>query len=232
MTSRDVLLAVLRRWYLMVLGGLLTLAGLYYATHQPGVYFTKYEVVLLPPATERWPNKIEDPHYSLTEMAGLVVTDYNDGQREPLSASADTLLYGEGIARGSRVRLPNHGSQWRPLYPTPNIDVQVVGPGAEEVGADARSISRRLGQILQQRQDELGVVPSMRITSLVSPTDPVIAYIGGSRSRAAVGAGAVGLPLTTILVVQFDRWRSRRRRRDLEAPPLPWREPEPEPAAH
>ncbi|WP_347354580.1 hypothetical protein, partial [Intrasporangium sp.] len=224
MTSRDLLLVLLRRWYLMLLGALVTVAALYVATHQPGVYFVRYSFVLLAPRSEVYPNQIEDPHYGMAQMAGLIVTDYNEGYREPLLASADTTLYGEGVRDGSRVRTPNNGSQWVPLFTTPNIDVQVVGPTAEQVGAEAQRIKARLTEILEQRQDALGIAPTMRITSLVSPADPVIAYVGGSRGRVAVGVGAVGATLTTILVVQFDRWRERywegrpRRRRRRRKP--------------
>lgn len=219
MTSRDLLLVVLRRWYLMLLGAVLTVAGLYVAMHQPGVYFTRYEFVLLPPQTETYPNRFEDPHYGMTEMAGLVVTDFNAGKREPLIGSADTTLYGEGLHNGSRVRLPNNGSQWQPLYTKPNIEVQVVGPSAADVAAEASRIGEQLNAILKGRQDLLHIVPTMRMTALVSPKDPVVAYVGGSRGRVAIGIGAVGAAMTTILVVQFDRWRQRRQtRRDCLVP--------------
>ncbi|MDN5795492.1 MAG: hypothetical protein L0H79_07035 [Intrasporangium sp.] len=210
MTSRDLLLVVLRRWYLMLLGALLTVAALYVATHQSGVYFIRYTFTLLAPRNEFYQNQIQDPHVGMGAMAGLIVTEYNAGRREPLLASADTTLYGEGLRRGSRVRVPNYGSQWQPLLTTPDIDVQVVGPTQDEVRSEAQRIKARLAGILEQRQDDLGIAQTMQMTSLASPASPVVAYVGGSRGRVAVGVGAVGATLTTILVVQFDRWRERR----------------------
>lgn len=213
MTSRELLRVALRRWYLIVLGVLLTLGALYPATHQPGVYFTDYVVVMLPPSSDLRPNTIEDPRYQLTPMAGVIVTQYNDGKRGLLLGSADTTLYGEGLRSGSRVRLPNHGSQWQPLYTTPNIGVQVVGPTQAKVNSRAKRINLELARLVKQRQDELGIQDSVRVSTLVSPRDPVIQHIGGSNSRVAVGLGTAGATITTIATVQFDRWRQRRRLR-------------------
>ena len=58
MTSRDLLRLVLRRWYLMLLGALLTVGAVYSGARQPGVYFTSYNVVLLPPSSKLSPNTI------------------------------------------------------------------------------------------------------------------------------------------------------------------------------
>lgn len=214
MTSRDLLRVVFRRWYLILFGALLTVGVLYGAMHRPGVYFTKYFVVVLPPRSDLRPNNIEDPRYELTPMAGVIVTDYNAGKREPLLGSADTTLYGEGLRSGSRVRLPNDGSQWQPIYSKPNIEVQIVAPTAEEVISQSKRISVEITRLLKARQDELGVPQRVRMTALVSPTDPVIAYVWGSRPRTALGIGLVGVTTTTVVVLRFDRWRERRRRGD------------------
>lgn len=220
MTSRDLLRLVFRRWYLMLLGALLTVGALYSVARQPGVYFTSYDVVLLPPSSKLSPNTIEDPRYGITPMAGLIVADYNAGHRQTLLGSPDTTLYGEGIRSGSRVRMPNRGSQWQPLYTTPNIDVQVVGATSGEVAVEAKRIGAQLTRLVEERQDELGVKQSMRMTTLVSAPDPVIAYVGGSRARVALGIGIVGITSSTVAVVALERWWVRRSRRDrFEAMP-------------
>ncbi len=213
MTSRDLLALVLRRWYLMALGALISLGVLYEATHEPPVFFTQYSVVLLPPRSTTFPNNLEDPHYGMTPMAGVIVSDYNAGHRLTLLGSPDTTLYGEGVRDGSRVRLPNDGSQWQPIYDLPNIDVQVVGPSPEEVTAKARQIGDELEALLKRRQDQLGIRDTMRMTALISSPDPIIAQVGGARSRTALGVVLAGATLTTIGVVRFDRWWARRRTR-------------------
>lgn len=213
MTSRSLLRMLARRWYVVILGIVLTVAVLWPATHRPGIYWTQVNVVLLPPANDLYPNKLEDPHLSLTALAGVVVAEFNGQQKPLVTASADTTLYGEGKTSGIQVRMPNMGSQWIPLYISPTIDVQVVGNNANTVVDDVNRIADELGRLLEERQETLGVVPSMRVTMIESPAEPSASYIAGSRSRA-MGAGAlVGLTMTIALAYSLDRYLAHRRSR-------------------
>ena len=210
MTSRDLVMLMLRRWYVLVVGGLLALGVTYQATHQAPLFFTQYSIVLLPPQTEVFPNSMEDPHYGLSQMAGLVVSDYNNGERGTLIGSADTTLFGEGLRSGSRVRLPNFGSQWQPIYDKPNIDVQILGASQADVNKQAQEINDRVLSLLKKRQDGLGIVSTMRIGALVSPQGPVVTQVGGSRARGLLGIALVSVIVSMFAAVQFDRWRRRR----------------------
>src|SRR6476659_4104392 len=127
MTSRELVRLILRRWYLVIVGMLVTLAVLWPTTHRPGVDWTQVEVVLLPPTFEEFPNQYEDPQYSMSALAGVIVTDFNGGHTPLQTATSDTTLYGEGVRNGTQVRMLNLGTQWSPLYDLPRIDVQVVG---------------------------------------------------------------------------------------------------------
>lgn len=211
MTSRQLLWLLVRRWYLVVLGMGLTLAILWPATHRPGVYWAQVNLVLLPPPSEYFPNMLEDPQYSLSALAGVIVTDFNGLNEPPLMASSQTTLYGEGRASGVEVRMPNAGTQWKPLYPTAMIDLQAVGANAQQVTDEVAETTRRLKELLVARQDELGIDPSVRVSMISSPADPVVYYITGSRARA-LGAGAiVGFGLTIAGVYWFERLVQARR---------------------
>lgn len=221
MTSRGLLTLLVRRWYLVILGLSVTLAVLWPVTHRPGVYWTQVNVVVLPPTYEYFPNKLEDPQYSLAALAGVIVSDYN-GQHQPLlMGSADTTLYGEGRSTGAEVRIPNLGNQWKPAYPNATIDVQVVDRDAQVVTDEVDSIVGELKALLANRQDQLGVPPSLRASIITSPTQPSVYYITGSRSRA-LGAGAlVGLGLTVAGVYWVERLLVWRRVRSNLAHPSP-----------
>lgn len=213
MTSRQLLWLLARRWYLVVVGITLTLAILWPATHRPGVYWAQVNLVLLPPTSEYFPNVLEDPHYSLTALAGVVVTDFNGQHEPPLMASSETTLYGEGRTSGIEVRMPNAGNQWKPLYPTATIDLQSVGASPKIVTDGVADTTRRLNDLLAARQDELGIDPSVRVSLISSPADPVVYYVTGSRARA-LGAGAiVGIGLTIAGVYWFERLLQARRSR-------------------
>lgn len=209
MTAKELLRLVLRRWYLMLAGAALTLCVLYVAIHQQGVYWTQFTLVLLSPTGRYYPNKIEDPRYSMSPMAGLLVADWNGSRRPLLTASGDTTLYGEGLRQGVEVRLPNQGSQWQPLYVSPNVDVQVVGADVETVEREAARVTSELSALLDQRQEAAGIRPSMRMTLISSPKEPSVAYVSGSRPRAMLAIGLAGAIVTTSLVCAVD-WYSRR----------------------
>lgn len=214
MTSRELLSVVLRRWYFMLLGVAISIGALYLITHRPGIYWTQFNVVVLAPVHKYYPNNLENPDDALAPMAGLLVADWNGDDRPLLTASGETTLFGEGQRQGIQVRMPNQGSQWLPLYYSPNIDVQVVDSNPEMVALEARRVSAELNALLENRQDALGIPPAARMMTIASPAEPTIRYVSGSRTRAALATGVVGAALTTIAVYWTERWlvwkRSRR----------------------
>jgi hypothetical protein len=211
LTTGGLLQLVLRRWYLMLVGAVLSLAALYLVTHQPGIYWTQVNVVLLPPPEEYYPNRLEDPAYALAPMAGLIVADWNGNNRPMITASGDTPVFGEGLRQGAQVRLPNRGSQWQPNYASPIIDVQVVGHDADSVIQQTHQIGTELEELLQQRQDAVGVSRTMRMTTIMSSADPTVYHIWGSSVRAGAATGLAGAGLTTVAVYWIDRWLLLRR---------------------
>ena len=213
MTSRQLLLLLVRRWYLVLLGIALTLVVLWPVTHRPGVYWAQVNLVVLPPTSQYFPNQLEDPKVSLSALAGLVVSDFNGLHKPPLMASAETTLYGEGRTTGAEVRMPNLGSQWKPLYPTATIDVQAVGASPEVVNQEIDAATGKINGLLVERQEELGVDLSLRVSLFSSPADPSVYYINGSRMRALGAGGIVGMGLTIAGVYWLERYLLTRRTR-------------------
>lgn len=213
MTARGLIAIFLRRWYIVAFGAILTVAGMYVTLHQPGVYWTKVTVILLAPAEEYFPNKIQDPHYALAPMAGVIVKEWNRDRKPTLTASGETTLFGEGKVDEVQVRMPNQGSQWRPLYLSPNIDVQVVGSDPATVQERAVQTGEELATILDREQDDLGVNAKLRITSVQSPEAPTVYYVAGSRPRALAALALFGALSTFALTYWIDRLLGRRRRR-------------------
>ena len=213
MTARELIILVLRRWYFMLLGAALSVGAVYAATHQPGVYWTQFNVVLLGPIEDMYPNRMEDPYYALAPMAGVLVADWNRESPPKLMASGETTLFGQGRTSGVQVRMPNQGSQWRPMYSSPVIDVQVASETSEAVLVEARRVGRDLDRLLHDRQDASGISQRFRITTLISPADPNVYFVAGNRPRAALATGLAGATLTTIAVYWTERWLARRRTR-------------------
>lgn len=216
-TTAELLRTLLRRWYLTAAGAALSFAVLWVALQQAPVYFSQVDVVLIPPADARPSNTLRDGPYLLAPLAGLLVVDLNQGADVPVTATAATTLYGEGVKEGDRVRLRNRGTQWRPIYDTGVIDVQVVGADPEGVRQRVLALVEELDDALLARQVDAAVAPDLRVTLESSPSEPVIQQIGPSRSRAAGAIAVLGAVVTFIAVVALDRLLVRRTPR--------WREP-------
>jgi uncharacterized membrane protein len=218
MTARELLRLVIRRWYLMLVGAAITIAALYLATHRPGVYWTQFNVVVLAPVYEYYPNNLADAHYALGPTAGVLVTDWNGEHRPLLTASGDTTLFGEGKRQAIEIRMPNEGTQWLPLYYSPKIDVQVVDSDPAKVAREAQRVGAELNGLLERRQDALAIRPSVRMTTIMSPAEPTVSYMSGSPARAALAIGLVGAILTTVAVYWIERWSLWRHSRKLRNP--------------
>ncbi|MEU6138168.1 hypothetical protein [Nocardioides sp. NPDC047086] len=217
MTALELVGLLLRRWYVVVACTLLTLGGAVVLLDRPPVYFTQFEVVLLPPKESVNPNTLREDPYGMVPMAGLLVEEYNQG-RHPLNMSTtETTLYGEGLERGERVRMRNVGNQWLPIYNNPVIDVQVVNTDADRVEAEAARIGRDLDRILQRRQDELGVRKASRMSTEMAPQDVVVQEISGSRARTAGGLALLGGSLTVVAVIWVERLSRARDARRTQA---------------
>jgi hypothetical protein len=235
-TTAELVRTLLRRWYLTAAGALLTCAVLWVAVQQAPVYFSQVDVVLVPPAEARLTNTLRDGPYLLAPLAGLVVADLNEGADVPVTATADTTLYGEGVEEGDRVRLRNRGTQWRPVYDTGVIDVQVVGADPDGVRQRVLDLVAGLDDVLVARQVDAAVPPDLRVTLESSPSAPVVQQVGPSRSRAAGSIAALGAVLTFLAVVALDRIVARRTRtsragervHEQESDREPEREPEQE----
>lgn len=210
MTSRDLLGAALRRWYVMVVGAVVSLGFVYVATHQAPVYWTQFNVLLLGPTDPEFPNYLEGPRYTLYPIVGLVVSDMNGGERPMTTASTETNMVGQGITSGVQVRVPNLGTQWRRDLSAGYLDVQVAAPTPEEVTRRADTTVREVAAALDERQDELGIVPGMRVTSVAATDDPTIYTVSGNRMRAAAASGMSGAAVTIALVYALERRRIRR----------------------
>lgn len=222
MTTRDLLLLLLRRWYVVLVCGALGLAVTASVLKQPGVFYARFEVVVLGPRNAVSPNEMESPDYSLSPLAGLLAQDVMAGQRPLPMGSSDTTLFGEGIRSGYRVRVPNTGSQFVPQFSRSVLDVEVVDPDEAVVSAEVERLQREIEAALDERQDEFRVIKSLRASVYSSPSDPVIQYVSGRRSRVAAamllltGVGAV-LVVCALEAGLHRIWGRRRRTSSVAA---------------
>ena len=206
---------LMRRWYVVPLGLVITLLVLSAQMRTQGVYWTRSEVVLFSPADAALGRSFALDSEDLGEVAAVLSTEYNNRLPDPAPASPDVTLVDEGVRVGQAVRLVNLGGQWSPNFSRPVIDVQVVGPEAAQVERRARLISSELQRLLNRRQALLGVRERDRITSTKSPEIPVVVYHGGATTRMAAATLLLGLggivTLCFVLDLSLKRRTVRRR---------------------
>ena len=115
------------------------------------------------------------------------------------------------------MRVPNLGTQWRPLFPANYLDVQVAASSPEEVLATARATSLRISLLLEQIQDDMGAPLALRARAVPSSKYPTVIPISGSRSRALAATGLSGMAVTLAVLLMLERRRPKARPRTAPA---------------
>lgn len=205
MTRSEFTTAMLRRWYFLLLGLLITFLAIGYFAVPQGVYSTQVDVVFLPPNEGVRGNPLEGRSDSLIYFAAIVEREVNDGANLT-RPSASATLYGSGIQSGYLISLPNTGGQWRTNFGRPVLSVEVVNPNETTV---AKVLAEQLAKIedtVTKVQAEQGVTSENRIQTGLAPSVPVISYVGGSRMRAALGIAAIGTALSVLITMGLDRF--------------------------
>jgi hypothetical protein len=208
MTRSELFAALGRRWNVVAAILLMTLLGMGFADRVPGVYSTEVNVVFLPPDST-----LQEQTASLTNFAAAVERVYKNGLEAPNVSSSSATLYGSGVRRGSSVKLADAGGQWGTNFNRPVLVVDVVDSSADAVQATLAGILTRISAVASGRQLAVGVAPENFIKIENSPPSPVISYVGGSRQRALVGLGALGVGLSFTAALLTDRWALKARRR-------------------
>lgn len=183
--------------------------------HRPPVYFTQFDVDVLPPPQAVGNNKLQADPFGLAPVAGLLVEEFNHGHHPVNMSTTLTTLYGEGEYSGYRVRMRNEGNQWQPVYQHPVIDVQVVDSSPAAVTQQAHAIVADLTRLLSQRQNALRPASPLQLSLQAASTDPVVTEVGGNLPRAAGGLALLGGSLTLVALLWSDRVADAVRRRRL-----------------
>ena len=199
---------LLRRWYFVVLGILLTACGAWFITTVvPPTYKGTARIVLLPPA-------------SLVTAGGNPYL-FLGGLEQALSVLSVRLSsgsVGEQVLKGHAGR--SYAAEKDPLSPGPIMLITTEAESPQSSLKVLDDVLKVVPQNLDGMQDQLNVPASSRITAMtiVRENDPKID--AKSQLRAVLGGAAVGVAMTVLLTGLLDRLLSslkrgaRRRRQD------------------
>jgi len=202
LTTRSLLLVMVRRWYVVLLGLTATVAGCWLvAAAAPSVCWSRTIVTVLQPHS----NPLHDEGSSSVGLASLLVIRANGGPATTKTSSPETTLYGEGILDGSRIRQRDLGRQWTTSIPDPVIYVEAVSPSAEVTTSEINRMITALDNDLTLIQDNLKVPRGNRAFLQLSPEMPTAARVTGDQTRAVGASGLLGLILTALALYVVDR---------------------------
>lgn len=211
--------ALLRRWYVVLVGIALT-TGLVYAVHivVPPTYVATGSVLLLPPGAS-----VPDGSNALLQLGGL---------EQPASLVV-AYLAGDEARKQLGIQYPNstYDVIVDPLSRGPLVQFTVEDPAPDQVMGALNAVLAALPDALSRLQDEVDAPAVARITSMPLSVDTEPTTKMSSALRAVIAAAGVGLGLTLVGAVAIDSLAVRRReRRKVTAPVLDAEEPEPSPA--
>jgi hypothetical protein len=201
---------------IVVLGAVATIAFAAHVARKPGVYYSEVQLFVLSPRSAAYPNTIVNGSQDTTAIAGALakMTDPSAPQAEVVSPTV--TLVDEGIRNGYRVTLPNDGGQFAVDFDQPLLDLQAVGPTAQQVQSTITALESRINRGLSHLQARAHVSRFNLIRTQPTPSTPQVAYLTGSRPRAIATSCAIGVGLTAAaLYLQRRRLSGRPRRPSL-----------------
>lgn len=207
----EVVRTVLRRWYVVVAGLLLTgVLGYVAYTSTPPVYEASGTVLLLPPEDQVSGEGIQNPFLQLNNLdvpTSLVVARLNgDEVREQIVAEQPNALYEVSTD---------------PTMRGPVVLVQVSAQSAKATIDTLELVLAAAPQALADLQRQQDVPKGDSITSMQLAADLDATPVTRATTRALVAAVAVGLAITAGATAGIDalarRLGAAKRRREAEA---------------
>lgn len=195
MSIWDVLQALVRRWYVVLVALVLAVGASYAVKEKPGVYWSRAEVTFLAPSSQYYPNSLTTTSSDLVVTASLVAKHINGNLTWNKVSDPAATIIGEGDYDGWAVRLPDYGGQWTRYYARQVLDVQVSGPTEADVRQRQAELLARVDAELAALQE--GVATKDLVTTTVVPDPPNVFYFPGSKVRSVgmiwllMGAAAV-----------------------------------------
>lgn len=213
MTLWDVVRALLRRWPVVLVGMVITASAALLAIRDPGVQFTRMQVIFLAPKTW-YRNVLQTTPETVMVTASAVAKRVVGAEAVIKYGSLDATLVGTTNSReGVWIRVEDQGGQWAPDIRMPIILVDAVAPTPARVRELQDESVRRIQLELDKLQHELQPGETDRITIEVVPATTSIYRVRGDRTRALGMTGLLGATATFAAVAAIESRHRRRRAR-------------------
>ncbi|WP_169583080.1 MULTISPECIES: hypothetical protein [Microbacterium] len=208
MTVREILIAMARRWYVVLaLLAMALLLGML-LLRDGGVYSTRTVVSFMFPTSTSLSASNGTTDESLIAFAGAVAQEINNGRPAATYSEDAAPFYGAGVREGVLVSLPYSGNQWATDFSVAEVEIQVVGRSREWVEETQADLVAKVLRLAEERQDELAVPTDQRIEISVVPLTLAIERIVAG--RVGTLAAFAALVAAALLVAGWvaARWES------------------------
>jgi hypothetical protein len=205
MSPAELVRALVRRWYVLLLALLLTAAGAYHVLRPTQLYLSTAVVVLKPPVTGNQPNQYANLQPTLAAVSYAVIEQLQ-------SPSGVAELTAAGVHGTYHLVPRNSGTSATPHYLIPTLQVQseLTDPAAAD--ATVQRIIGIYGDHVQQLQTVHAIAATSRMSvAVLVPANAV--EVHGTKSRGLAGTALLGLGGGILAALWTDRWAARRRRR-------------------
>lgn len=199
LTALELIGAARRYWYI-VLAGLLMVSAATYFTRSETAYWASMSVTVVQPANPTAPKTLEDTGADAIPTAAMLMEIINGGHSIVHSSSADATLYGEGKRKAVVAQIRSTGGQWVSVVNEPVINIQAVEESPEHVKAMLRRKEAELRDTLKTLQGDLHVVPSQRMSLSAQEASIAVYEVTGSKTRAMAATFLAGIAGILTLV--------------------------------
>ncbi|QEO15037.1 hypothetical protein FLP10_11880 [Agromyces intestinalis] len=215
MTFRDLVLVLLRRWYVLAVVFAVAISGFVWLDRSGGSYVSKPIVAfMLPGGVALRPDNGIDAE-GVIGFAATIAEAVNNGRPIDRYAAEDAPAYGAGVREGVRIGVPNVGGQWGMSFTRAEIAVSIVGRTEEWVKARQREVLGRILTTADREQAMRGAAPDAHIDTFVMPLSTSIEHVQSSTRDRLLALGAIlaaALITGGWLAVLLDRGLRRFRR--------------------
>ena len=209
----DIAGAIWRRWYVVLIGALLT-AGLGLRTaHTEDLFLATEVLVIQPPVSSYNPNPMTGLYPSLAVTAAAVASRLS-------TPDARAAFQAQGVAGTYDLEPRNTGTNQEPRYVIASMSITDTANDQVASLRALTTLSAAFDAELKRLQDEWNVARNLRITVavLVPSTATLLPH---SPSRSLIGAGILGVVVTFAAALWTDEIVRRRKRRQVAVPAHP-----------
>ncbi|BCY11884.1 hypothetical protein L3i22_069720 [Actinoplanes sp. L3-i22] len=194
-----------RRWYVIVVGALVTAGAASPAVHTTDRYLSSEVLMIQPPVSEYAPNPVTGLYPSIAVTAATIANRLNtpDSQDE---------LRSKGVTGTYKFEPRNTGTRQEPRYVIGSMSITNISSDEADGLRSLQILSTTYAQELKKIQDDWNVKKDLRITvaTLVPPTATLLTH---SPLRSLIGVALLGTVLTSAVALWTDVALLRRRRR-------------------